>query len=275
MIGSRKPYGAALVLVLAALGCENRADPGRTSETRERPAEPRVDPRGVEPRVMPARPAPESAPTWESVTGAWPEKPRGAAQELAKKYGPPDEFTASKLIWHKRGPWKRTMVSREEVSHNWPAPHTDFVEQVIDMRVPPDMFDDLAKFDGSVIAERTKGEVSARCGGEAANFLALNLANDIVNGKRNVRDARTYYANAMKQKEDRTVMDPYLEKLVFEPPAGGTADPDKADETTKASGSKSSAGAESGAEPRNTAPPAGQPAAPNTPSQPPRPTDLP
>ncbi len=32
----------------------------------------------------------------------------------------------------------------------------------------------VAEFDGSVIVERTAGEVSARCHDEQANFLALN-----------------------------------------------------------------------------------------------------
>ena len=57
------------------------------------------------------------------------------------------------------------MLSRDEVPHAFPAPHTDFLEQFIDYRVPVEMFSKLAEYDGSVIAERTKGELSARCGG--------------------------------------------------------------------------------------------------------------
>lgn len=62
------------------------------------------------------------------------------------------------------------------------------------VRVPPDKFDDLALYDGSVIVERTKGEISARCDQEPMNFLALNLAHDIITGKRSVGDARKTYA---------------------------------------------------------------------------------
>ena len=40
------------------------------------------------------------------------------------------------------------------------------------------MFDELAAFDGAVIVERTKGEMSARCDREAANVLALNLVSE-------------------------------------------------------------------------------------------------
>ncbi len=51
--------------------------------------------------------------------------------------------------------------------------HTDLLEQFIDYKVPLDKYDDLAKFDGSVGVNRTKGELSARCDAEAHNLLAL------------------------------------------------------------------------------------------------------
>lgn len=49
-------------------------------------------------------------------------------------------------------------------------PHKDMLLQVIAYEVPADKFDDLAAFDGSVIAERTRGEIAARCDKEAANI---------------------------------------------------------------------------------------------------------
>lgn len=156
----------------------------------------------------------------------WPDTPREVAQKMIQKYGPPHEATASKLVWHKTGPWKRTILSREEVKHNWPKPHTDVLEQVIDYRVPPDKFDDLAKYDGSVIAERTKGELSARCDKEEMNFLALNLANDVVTGKRSIEEARSFYTQtavaAMKGETPE-----YVQGFRFQLPKGDTADPDK------------------------------------------------
>jgi hypothetical protein len=74
------------------------------------------------------------------------------------------------------------------------APHTDSVESVIAYRVPPEFFTPLAEFDGSLIVERTAGEVSARCHDEEANSLALNLMHDIVTGAKSVEEARAYYA---------------------------------------------------------------------------------
>src|SRR5215216_4333282 len=102
----------------------------------------------------------------------WADKPQEVAQKTIERYGQPDEATDSMLIWHNNGPWKQTIVYREEVPHSFPKPHTDILEQFIDYRVPPEKFDDLAMFDGSVIVERTKGEISARCDKEEMNYLA-------------------------------------------------------------------------------------------------------
>lgn len=147
---------------------------------------------------------------------------------MIDRYGPPDEATPSLLIWYGNGPWKRTIVYRDEVPHNFPKPHTDLLEQFIDYRVPPAKCDDLAAFDGSVIPERTKGEISARCDMEEMNFLALNLAHDSVTGRRTVEEACNLYAEeAVAFTMSRPA--PYTERLHFPVPSGGTAD---FDETT-------------------------------------------
>jgi hypothetical protein len=44
------------------------------------------------------------------------------------------------------------------------------------------MFSTLAEYDGRVIADSTKGELAARCGGTSMNFVAVNLAHDIIKG---------------------------------------------------------------------------------------------
>ena len=58
---------------------------------------------------------------------------------------------------------------------------------------------------------------------EEANFLAINLAYDIVMGKRDVDDARKMYAEAVFEKKH---MD-YMKGLRFQPPSGNQGDPDK------------------------------------------------
>lgn len=156
----------------------------------------------------------------------WPKESREAAQLVIDAHGEPDEATDSELTWFAVAPWKRIVTSRAFFQHDFPAPHIDAVESVIDYRVPPEKFAELAKFDGSVICERTAGEVSARCHDEQANFLALNLMHDIVTGAKTADEARAYYAKEFADYR-RKLPTPYMEKLRFAPGRGrDTADPD-------------------------------------------------
>lgn len=155
----------------------------------------------------------------------WPEESREAAMLVLEKYGEPDEASESQLLWHNRGKWKRIVASRVFHRHDFPAPHTDSIECVIDYRVPVEKFTPLARFDGSVIVERTAGEVSARCHDEEANFLALNLMHDIVTDERNVEQARGYYAKEFADYR-RKKPTPYMKELRFTPSDGDAADPD-------------------------------------------------
>ena len=143
------------------------------------------------------------------------------------RYGQPDEYSESRLIWYETPDgWKRTELFSEEVPHEFPSSHTDFLEQSVDYKVPVEMFSPLAEFDGSVIVDRTKGELSARCAGTTMNFVAINLAHDIVTGKRSVQEARDEYTRlytAYKQGEHP----PYTTGFQFELPHGETGDPDR------------------------------------------------
>lgn len=173
----------------------------------------------------PPRTAVPPAPDGSRVIGRWPKESKEAAKLVIDQYGEPDESTETQLTWHRRGPWKRIVASKAFFRHDFPAPHTDSVESVIDYRVPPEKFSELAAFDGSVIAERTAGEVSARCHDEQANFLALNLMHDIVTGKKNAKEAREYYAREFADYR-RKKPTPYMERLHFPPGNGATADSD-------------------------------------------------
>ncbi len=167
-----------------------------------------------------------SAEQVDEIIAAWPEIPQEVAQTVMGKYGPPHEATASRLIWFDNAPWKRTILYRDVVQHDFPMPHPDLLEQFIDYQAPPETYDDLALYDGSVIVERTKGEMSARCDKEEMNFLAINLANDVATGERTVEEARQFYAEtAMAFMDGQS--DPYVEGFVFEVQEGGTADPDE------------------------------------------------
>jgi len=160
------------------------------------------------------------------VIADWPANPKKSAEKMIAKYGKPQETTATMLVWHNNGPWKKTTVGREESPHDFPKPHTDLMLQTINYRVPPEKFALLAAYDGSVTAHRTKGELSALCDNEEANFLALNLAHDIIIGKRTPEEARKFYTDAIIAK-DNGAKPPYTQALQFEVPKGNTGDRDK------------------------------------------------
>jgi hypothetical protein len=155
----------------------------------------------------------------------WPQESQEAARLVVDTYGEPHEATESLLVWNAVGPWKRVVASRMFYQHEFPAPHIDAVESFIDYRVPADKVTALAQFDGSVVVERTAGEVSARCHDEQANLLALNLMHEIVSGQKSVGEARAYYAQEFLNYRRREPT-PYMEKLRFQP-GRGTADPDQ------------------------------------------------
>lgn len=161
-----------------------------------------------------------------AVIERWPQESREAAQLVIDRYGEPHESTESRLVWHRVGPWKRMVASRAFHDHHFPAPHIDCVESVLDYRVPPESFTALALFDGSVVCDRTAGEVSARCHDEEANNLALNLVHDIVTGAKTVEEARSYYAKEFVDYR-RGRPTPYMEALRFDTAGEGTADPDE------------------------------------------------
>lgn len=156
----------------------------------------------------------------------WPEESREAAQLVLDKYGEPHEATDERFVWHGVGPWKRIVATRTFFEHRFPAPHIDAVESVINYRVPPEKVSELARFDGSVVVERTAGEVSARCHDEEANLLALNLMHDVVTGAKDADEARRYYAKEFIDYR-RQQPTPYMEKLHFTPGDESAADPDE------------------------------------------------
>lgn len=160
-----------------------------------------------------------------SMTSEWPDVTKEVIKKTMAKYGAPHEATASMLVWHNNSPWKRTIIYKQSTPHDFPMAHVDVMQQFIDFRVKPEKYDEMAQYDGSVVLERTNGEMSARCDKEEANFLAINLAHDVAHGKKTPAAARKFYADAIKQSMAGK-MPPYMQKLQFDVPSGNTADKD-------------------------------------------------
>ena len=155
----------------------------------------------------------------------WPEASRMAVEEITAKYGNADIMSDHVFIWMNKGVWKKICIDKMESKHSFPIEHTDMMETTISYKVPIYFMEELGKFDGSITFDRTQGTMSARCDKEANNFLALNLAYDILTSKKTVAQARTAYGDIVKQKMNGG--NPlYMQKLTFSPQENAP-DPDK------------------------------------------------
>jgi hypothetical protein len=156
---------------------------------------------------------------------SWPEASKRATKETIGKYGFPQYTTDEVLVWNDVHPYKRIMVFKEEITHDFPKHHTDVIEHVVDYRVPNgNKISQAWKFDGSVVFARTKGEMSARCDREAFNVLALNLADQVIHGKLSANKARMEYGREVLSYLDGNSVQ-YTDALAFVPSIN-SADPD-------------------------------------------------
>lgn len=129
----------------------------------------------------------------------WPPTAKLAAHTIISKYGLPQELTPTKLIWEDNRPFRATIVHREEIPHNFPFPHADVLEQVVKYRVPDGKAEKLQRFDGSLVIDRTKGELGSNCDREETNILALNLADEVIRGRRTVEETREKFAKTSQE----------------------------------------------------------------------------
>lgn len=163
-------------------------------------------------RIAVARPA-------EKEISSWPAHSRGAARVFMARYGMPDEVAEDALIWRAKGPWKKTIVHRRSWLRYafWSKPNC--VESAISHEVPKRSLADLTRFDDRITADPERAELSASSASEEENLLALNLADEIVNGRRTVEDARALRDKILRL-ADSGKSSSYLKGLLFAPNGG-------------------------------------------------------
>lgn len=167
-----------------------------------------------------------SAISASSILAGWPAKQQETATLMIAKYGQPTVVGDRLLAWYGTGPFVHTLLARDGVAHNFPMPHVDYLTQTVKHRVPADKLDDLFEYDGSVWYHRTRGELSAQCDVEEMNYLALNLAHDVMTAKRTAADARAFYARTAMAFKQGDKSSPYVRGLIF-PQEPNAPDPDR------------------------------------------------
>ncbi|MCW5937485.1 MAG: hypothetical protein KIT11_09290 [Fimbriimonadaceae bacterium] len=139
---------------------------------------------------------PMNAQQLEQLTASWPREIQNVAREMSERYGAPDSVTSTSMMWYGNGPWAYTLLTSDPVPHNFPTPHDDFLMSAVEFKVPDSKVSDLARLNGSLIWDKTSGILAARCNSEAMNFLAINVAREVVDGKKSVKEARAFMAYA-------------------------------------------------------------------------------
>lgn len=149
----------------------------------------------------------------------WPLVSQNAAEAMLDRYGQPDVVSSLLLVWKDKAPFTKIVVTRDPIRHSFPVDHQDVILEEIPLQVPVDKVADLAKFNGSLLIDRTQGTLASRCDSEKSNFLALNLANEIITGKRDADSARRFMSDT-SAKSLAGKSSPYSEKLMFTPKSG-------------------------------------------------------
>jgi len=151
------------------------------------------------------RPGSSGRPVVEAA--AWPAVSLLAAHLMIEKYGPPQDVFQDRIEWVSCWPWKRIVVSAAVPS----AP----LEQVIDYYVPDERLGDLARYPHGLVVYPNQGEIAARSESESLNRLNLNLAHDIVTGRRTPEEASRFF-NKTLELSAAGKTSPYMERLLFE-----------------------------------------------------------
>jgi hypothetical protein len=138
----------------------------------------------------------------------WPVISQRTADVVIERYGPPDLALSDRLSWYDNAPWRITTVYRD------PNAHIDVLEQTIGYSVPRDKMEALAKLDVALRLSRDNRELSATSESEETNFLALNLADEVVREVRSPEEARAFYLRTVVQM-NAGKSSPYLKGLRF------------------------------------------------------------
>jgi hypothetical protein len=128
--------------------------------------------------------------TWNNT------EPANYVEHLQKFFGQPDELTSKRAVWYNKDGFKRIEVLDEFILHSSPLPHYDYVYCYVNLKVPHELSNDLAKSSESILIDHLKNEVGARCASLSANAVTIQYVIDVVEG--NVRPSKSEYEKRIK-----------------------------------------------------------------------------
>lgn len=148
----------------------------------------------------------------KAATADWPEKARLLAAATVQEYGQPDEIRADQLTWRRRHPWTMIAVYRDAQSIESP----NNLLQALPYEVSPRRWRALSSFERGVAYDPVRKELVARGESEEVNLLALNLADEIIQGKRSPAEAAEFYDRTLSLSRSGKSSS-YMFRLMFSP----------------------------------------------------------
>jgi hypothetical protein len=152
----------------------------------------------------------------QAIIASWSDSSRLLAARLIQEYGPPDEIGRGWLSWNDKGPWKRTTVWQQ--SEEYPTDQDgDNLEQVLAYPIAQEQRLALLAFSDKVRASDDGQELAVHADREELDFLALNLAHEILQGRRDPLDAFHFEQRTLRLSAAGK-SSPYMQRLLFTPP---------------------------------------------------------
>jgi hypothetical protein len=134
-------------------------------------------------------------PAWSlTVTDNWTQPSRAAARELIEKYGVPSRTSPGELVWDEVGRWQRLAVRDRFPGETG----NHIVTGSIRYHIPAGKRRELESFSDALKISPDGRSISATAASEQLDFLALNLAHEIVQGVRNAEQARKFHDRAVE-----------------------------------------------------------------------------
>jgi hypothetical protein len=157
----------------------------------------------------------------QAVTDNWSNYSRLQAARLMEEYGAPDKVSHAELAWAEKGPWRSIRVW-DVTPYYDSSSGAPTLEQTVHYPVPAEKRAALKALKGKVLVSPDGTALSARGTSEPVNLLTLNLADDILAGRRSPKEAAGFYDSTLRLSVSGK-SSPYLERLLFTPrpaPAG-------------------------------------------------------
>lgn len=148
--------------------------------------------------------------------------PKDRLYDLIKLYGKPDIIDRNSggfALWKKQTLekkgycWDKVEIHDEQIPHEIPSPHVDFIYTWLKLDIPKNKINDVLALSESITYDPLKKSLRARCHFPGANTVTLLLAKRIAENKISLNEAKEAYGPYIfSTMQNHKLFDPNAEK---------------------------------------------------------------